>query len=314
MEAGAPSQPRERRPTRETHVMKPGEGGQVAPSLPGSGQTCLESQGRTRSSNPPTRSHLTQPAASPLLLGSSPPHPALTGPPTALPPASPPAPLLIHLAHTAQTAQGAHTASLCAEPEPEAAGPPCTPPTEAAPQSRSSRQPNGFQGAQSPRNPGEETSETLSRTVLTRRSAAADRSAQWPRLAAQWSGSPVRNRPPLACPKRQDWSPETYQGKLAPRPFQASTPVLRCARLATRSSSGRIRRFLPTRAPAAGAQVTAIPRPFPCRMDFAHMYQVYKSRRGIKRSEDSKVRAPRPSGPQPLACAEFPVKVFSLCG
>lgn len=71
---GAPSQPRERCPTRETHVMKPGEGGQVAASLPGSGQTCLESQGRTRSSNPPTRSHLTQPAASPLLL-SSPPHP-----------------------------------------------------------------------------------------------------------------------------------------------------------------------------------------------------------------------------------------------
>lgn len=29
----------------------------------------------------------------------------------------------------------------------------------------------------------------------------------------------------------------------------------------------------------------------PCRMDFAHMYQVYKSRRGIKRSEDSKVGA-----------------------
>lgn len=27
-------------------------------------------------------------------------------------------------------------------------------------------------------------------------------------------------------------------------------------------------------------------------MDFAHMYQVYKSRRGIKRSEDSKVSAP----------------------
>lgn len=31
--------------------------------------------------------------------------------------------------------------------------------------------------------------------------------------------------------------------------------------------------------------------PSPCRMDFAHMYQVYKSRRGIKRSEDSKVGA-----------------------
>lgn len=61
---GAP-QPRERCPTREPHVMKPGEGGQVAPSLPGGGQTCLESQGGTRSSNPPTRSHLTQPAASP---------------------------------------------------------------------------------------------------------------------------------------------------------------------------------------------------------------------------------------------------------
>lgn len=40
------------------------------------------------------------------------------------------------------------------------------------------------------------------------------------------------------------------------------------------------------------------------------MYQVYKSRRGIKRSEDSKVRAPRPWGPRPLARAEFPRKVF----
>lgn len=46
-------------------------------------------------------------------------------------------------------------------------------------------------------------------------------------------------------------------------------------------------------------------------MDFAHMYQVYKSRRGIKRSEDSKVRIPRPSGPQPLARAVLR-KVFSL--
>lgn len=119
--------------------MKPGEGGQVAPSLPGSGQTCLESQGRTRSSNPPTRSHLTQPAASPLLHGS----PAPAAPPR-VPPASPPAPLLIHLALTAQTAQGAHTARLCAESEPEAAGTPCAPPTEAAAaafRSRSSRQP-----------------------------------------------------------------------------------------------------------------------------------------------------------------------------
>lgn len=95
--------------------MKPGEGGQVAPSLPGSGQTCLESQGRTRSSNPPTRSHLTQPAASPLLSVFPPPPSALAAPPAALPPASPPAPLLIHLALTAQTAQGALTGSLCAE-------------------------------------------------------------------------------------------------------------------------------------------------------------------------------------------------------
>lgn len=37
---GGTSQPPERCPTRETHVMKPGEGGQVVPSLPGSGQTC----------------------------------------------------------------------------------------------------------------------------------------------------------------------------------------------------------------------------------------------------------------------------------
>lgn len=42
-----------------------------------------------------------------------------------------------------------------------------------------------------------------------------------PRLAAPWSGSPARNRPPPACPKLQDWSPATYQGKLAlPGPFQ----------------------------------------------------------------------------------------------
>lgn len=118
--------------------MKPGEGGQVAPSLPGSGQTCLESQGRTRSSNPPTRSHLTRPAASPLHRARRPPAaPAPAGPP-ARPPASPPAPLLIHLARTAQTAQAAHTARLRAESEPEAAGTPRTPPTEAAaPRSRS---------------------------------------------------------------------------------------------------------------------------------------------------------------------------------
>jgi hypothetical protein len=110
--------------------MKPGEGGQVAPSLPGSGQTCLESQGRTRSFYPPTRSHLTQPAASPYssarpLQQLPPPRPArsaLSNPP--FPPASPPAPLLIHLARTAQTAQRAHTASLCAEREPEAVGTP----------------------------------------------------------------------------------------------------------------------------------------------------------------------------------------------
>lgn len=37
--------------------------------------------------------------------------------------------------------------------------------------------------------------------------------------------------------------------------------------------------------------VTALSGLSPCRMDFAHMYQVYKSRRGIKRSEDSKVGA-----------------------
>ena len=66
------------------------------------------------------------------------------------------------------------------------------------------------------RKPCGETPETSSTTVLTRRSTTADRSAEWPRLAAQWSGSPARNRPPLACPKRQDWSPETYQGKLVP--------------------------------------------------------------------------------------------------
>lgn len=124
---GGTSQPPERCPTRETHVMKPGEGGQVAPSLPGSGQTCLESQGRTRSFYPPTRSHLTQPAASPYSsarpLRQPPPLPLRPKQPP-FPPASPPAPLLIHLARTAQTAQRAHTASLCAEREPEAAGTP----------------------------------------------------------------------------------------------------------------------------------------------------------------------------------------------
>ena len=131
------------------------------------------------------------------------------------------------------------------------------------------------------------------------RNGADPQCATAPRLPAQSARTGARR------PTRVSWYPQ---------PFQASTPVLRCARLATRSSSGRIRGFLPARAPAAGAQVTALPRPSPCRMDFAHMYQVYKSRRGIKRSEDSKVRAPRPSGPQPLARAEFPVKVFSLCG
>lgn len=47
------------------------------------------------------------------------------------------------------------------------------------------------------------------------------------------------------------------------------------------------------KAPAASAHfvVIALSGPSPCRMDFAHMYQVYKSRRGIKRSEDSKVGA-----------------------
>lgn len=55
--------------------MQPGEGGPGAPSLPGRGQTCLESQGGTRSSNPPTRSHLTQPAAAPLLRAPPPSRP-----------------------------------------------------------------------------------------------------------------------------------------------------------------------------------------------------------------------------------------------
>lgn len=170
---GAPSQSRERCPTRETHVMKPGEGGQVAPSLPGSGQTCLESQGRTRSSNPPTRSHLTQPAAS-LLLLSSPPHPPLRPsrpPPSELPPASPPAPLLIHLARTAQTAQGAHAASLCAEPEPEAAGTPCTPPTEQHLKAAAPGSSSGFQSSDSEeplrRDTPHHPREASCRTVLT---------------------------------------------------------------------------------------------------------------------------------------------------
>lgn len=152
---GAPSQPRERCPTRETHVMKPGEGGQVAPSLPGSGQTCLESQGRTRSSNPPTRSHLTQPAAS-LLLLSSPPHPpsALAGPP---PPSSLPPPRPPHFSFTwlaPRRRRREHTPPVCAQswsqrPRGHHARPQLKQNLKAAAPGSSS----GFQRAQTQRNP-----------------------------------------------------------------------------------------------------------------------------------------------------------------
>lgn len=200
--------------------MKPGEGGQVAPSLPGSGQTCLESQGRTRSSNPPTRSLLTQPAASPLLLGlcPHPPHSALTAPPHPLPPASPPAPLLIHLARTAQTAQGAHTASLCAELEPEAAGTPghARPQLKLHLKAEDSSSPGDFKELRLRGTSAERPPKPAPGQSSSRRSARADRRAQWPRLAAPWSGSPARNHPPPACPKHRDWSTETYQGWILP--------------------------------------------------------------------------------------------------
>ncbi|XP_065605665.1 class E basic helix-loop-helix protein 40 isoform X1 [Cyrtonyx montezumae] len=42
----------------------------------------------------------------------------------------------------------------------------------------------------------------------------------------------------------------------------------------------------PTAAPGTG--VTSLLSFRPCRLDFAHMYQVYKPRRGLKRSDDSK--------------------------
>lgn len=214
------------------------------------------------------------------------------------------------MARTAQTAQGAHTASLCAEPEPEATGTPCTPPTEAVPQSRSARQPKRISGSSDSEEPLRRDAppprKPLAGQSSPRRSATADGSAQWPRLAAPWSGSPARNRPPPACPKLQDWSPETYLGKLAlPGPFtpQLQPCILRGSQLraALGASGGLFTRQ--GSCSLCARQVTTLPCPSPCRMDFAHMYQVYKSRRGIKRSEDSKVRTSRPWGPQPLARA-----------
>uniref|UniRef100_G1T8W2 BHLH domain-containing protein n=1 Tax=Oryctolagus cuniculus TaxID=9986 RepID=G1T8W2_RABIT len=104
---------------------------------------------------------------------------------------------------------------------------PCTPPTEAAPPSRGPQQ-RSAASEEAPR-----------RDPLAPRPSRdgphPDSSAQWPRLAAPWSGS--QRAAPLPACRARGWS--TEHGDLA-------------------------------------------------EMDFAHMYQVYKSRRGIKRGEDSK--------------------------
>lgn len=234
---GGPSQPRERCPTREAHVMKPGEGGQVAPSLPGSGQTCLESQGRTRSSNPPTRSHLTRPAASPLHRARRPPRPPpRPAPPRARPPPRPPHFSFTWLARRRRRRQ--HTPPGCAQSRSQRPrGHHARPQLKRQRLEAAAPTASAFRGAPTQSKPHAESSEDPSRTVLARRSPA-DRSAQWPRLAVPWSGSPARSRPPPACPRRPDWSPETYQGKWAPLAPRASTTAPRFAPLLLGAAPG----------------------------------------------------------------------------
>uniref|UniRef100_A0A5F9CUA9 BHLH domain-containing protein n=1 Tax=Oryctolagus cuniculus TaxID=9986 RepID=A0A5F9CUA9_RABIT len=115
-------------------------------------------------------------------------------------------------------------------------------------------------------------------------------SAQRAGRSSRLRGEPREGRPfslslsNSACQKNFKKEKMKLRGAGARRPRGVSrrSPPRAAARPAPRSAWNG--------SPRSGRVTTPAPHPgpSPCRMDFAHMYQVYKSRRGIKRGEDSK--------------------------